>query len=447
MSLCRFVALGVALSWVGLASGQDPGLVVLVNENPQPVEFAVPENFFYEFAYDPARVALWADPGMQQPIPAGAISQVGSAKPGCERGLSQFASLQNCFTGPSGGVPPGCAGFNLQPDGGIDLQDYAAWRGRFIGPICEVVFLPVYVQGLTASTTLGDAVVTLLVGSLQKAPMTVHATQAVTVVSIGINPTTGPLGTPITITLQPAIAPIAFDSLSTATWSGVYKPMTGPPTAPFQILFNASQVRESGPGSALIVAGDGTFVNPPSFVTLDLPGSLEGSLTVNLGMSLARRNAFALTVPPAVWESITYLDTSISTGPPVLNGQPVALEIMVLSNDPNPFPDELVLLQSYWAHLAVVMRIVENATTIANSPQFIDVDLVTFNSSGVEIDRRLNVRLDRVPGNDGDPSNLVYQSDLTKPIVLVDVALDAANYPNVVLLHAEGSGNAQIVPH
>ena len=421
----------------------DPGLIVVIDEPPEAAEFGVPDGFLYQFDYDPARIALWGDIGMQVPIPPGTTFP---APPPCDVDLTDFAKLQNCFSGVGGGVAPGCGGFDGDADNDVDLDDYATFHATFVGPICNDVPVTVFVQGLTASSGLGDVMVTVLAAPNKKAEFIVQATQAVTVVSIDIAPTSGPLGTETVVTLQPAVPPIAFDSFSTAEWSGVFDPLSGPPSSPFAILYDATQVRESSSASAILVAGDGTPVNPPDFATFDFPGSLDGTLTLNLGLSLTRSSSFTPTVVTAVWESITYDDSSLSTGPPMLAGEPVELEILVLSNDPDPTPDEVVLLQSYSFHLAAVMRIAENPTTVANAPAFIEVDLVTFDIGGVEIDRRENVSLDLVTGDDGDPSNLVYHSDLAIPIVLVDVALNPVEYPNVMVLQAEGSGSAHIIP-
>lgn len=439
----------VPLVWVlasSVASGQDVGQAVVIGEAPVRVDFQVPEDSFYQFQYDPARITLWDSVDRQSTILPGAPAASGPAGVGCEVDLSDFASLQTCFSGTGGGVAAGCEAFDTNADNDVDLDDHAAFHGTFIGPVCNVVIVPVFVEGLLASTGLGDTVLTLLTRPATAKTYAVESIQTVTVVSIDISPTSGPLGTEVTITLQPATPPIVFDSSSTADWLGVFDPTLGPPSTQFGILYDETQLVESGAASSKFVIGDGTLVNAPNFETLDFPGSLDGSLTLNLGIALTRSSGFTPTVVPVVWESITYLDSSISTGPPVLNGEPSELPLMIVSGDPNPVPNEVVLVQSYWAHLAAVLRVAENPSTLAGAPSFVEVDLVTFDSLGVELDRRENVRLDRVTGNDGDPSNLVYQSDLTNPIVLVDVALDPANYPNVMVLQAEVSGHVQILP-
>ena|GEM_PF-3179214 len=444
------LAWAMALSAVGCPPG-DAGTVVVIGEEPTPLQFSIPALSQYKFAYDPARISLWDTVTMDNLIPPGTIfiapALAGDFEPDCDVDLKDFSEFQVCFTGSGGGPPaPGCDAFDFEPDTDVDLADFVVFESNISGPDCGTIPLTVFAEGLTASTSLCDVPVDVLTAPPGGGTFTLFDTAEVTVVSIDITPSSGPLGTEVSVTLDPAMAPIAFDSLSTAEWDGVFDPVAGPPSAPFTILYDAAQVHESSSASAVIVAGDGTTVNGPDSSTLDFPGTLDGVLTLNLDVSLARTFDFTPSVAPGVWESITYDDDSLSTGPPMLAGEPTDLEILLLSSDPDPTPDEVVLLQSYTFHLAAVMRVDENPTTVASAPGFIDVDLVTFTSGGVEVDRRENVRLDRVMGDDGDPDNLVYHSDLTKPIILVDVALDPGSYPNVVVLQAEVGGTANIVP-
>ncbi len=228
-----------------VAFGQDPGLIVVIGETPEPVEFRGPENSPYKFHYDPARITLWDSIDMQNPIPSGTVFQAGGAVPGCEVDLSDFASFQACFSGDGGGVAPACEGFDEDADNDVDLDDYATFHGMFIGPVCNVVFVPVFVEGLTASTGLGDVVITLLTDPDGDEVFAVEATEPATVVSIDITPTSGPVGTAITITLQPAVGPLAFDPLTMAEWSGVFQPIVGPSSDPFTTTYSSSQFRES----------------------------------------------------------------------------------------------------------------------------------------------------------------------------------------------------------
>lgn len=438
---------------VDLALGpSDPGLVVVVGEPPQPLEFTLPALSPYKFQYDDARITMWDSESMDNVIPPDTVFNAPTPAADVDGDgdvdLGDFALFGQCFGGPNLPPAPGCpVDADVDNDGDVDLADFALFGQQFTGAgVRATVAVTVFVEGLTASTALADTTITLLTDPDEDMTFTVEATQPVTVVSLDLTPTSGPLGTELTVTLQPAISPIAFDATTTAQWDGIYNPVLGSDSSPFSVAYNASQVRESEASTAIIVAGDGMSTNGPDSTDFTSPGTLDGVLTLNLGVTIARQFVFTPTVVPAVWESITYQDSSVSMGPPVLAGEPAEIEFMALATDPDPTPEETVMLQSYWAHHAAVMRIEENPSTSASAPSSISVDLVTFDMMGMEIDRLQNVTLDRVLGDDGDPAHLIYQSDLTRPIVFVDVALDPLNYPNVLLLQFEAGGTAEIVP-
>ena len=143
------------------------------------------------------------------------------------------------------------------------------------------------------------------------------------------------------------------------------------------------------------------------------------------------------------------MDNSISTGPPVLGLEPSNLEVMVISIEDNPdAQDEFVLLHAYGFHFAAVVEIEENGTAAANAPATLSVDLVSYDQAEMEFHRLSNLTLTKVI-NDGDPTKIVYTSDLAKPIILLDYPLDPMAFPNVYLLRmpAGGEGTAGIVPH
>jgi len=118
--------------------------------------------------------------------------------------------------------------------------------------------LTVYAEGLTASTTLCDVMVDLLTDPDQDTVFTSAGIRQLTSVSIDLTPTSGAIGVPISITMQPAIAPIIFDNSTTARWQGVYEPLVGPATGMFEIEYNPSQFRESSGSVAEIIIGNGT---------------------------------------------------------------------------------------------------------------------------------------------------------------------------------------------
>ncbi|HUU84878.1 MAG TPA: hypothetical protein VM243_15370 [Phycisphaerae bacterium] len=360
--------------------------------------------------------------------------------------LVDFARFQVLFSGATT-TSPECDSADLDDDADVDLGDFGIFQTVFgasqQGP---PVAITVFVEGLTVSTALGDAVITVLVDPDGDDVFEPEATQPITVAIIDLSPTSGPMGAEITVALQPALCPIAFDSTTTAEWTGVFDPLSGPPSPGFTTTYGADQVHESGVGSATLIAGDGTTPNPPDPTSVLLPGTFSGTLTFDFsGAMVGKVFGFTPTAAPAVFESIAYLDSSVSSGPPVLDGEPADLPIILFSILPDPVPQQSSLLVAYWAHLAIVARVDENPSTLAYGPASFDVDVVTYDETGAELDRRGEIQLTSVSGDDGDPDYITYHSDLSTPLILVDVAVDPLAYPDVILLRADAGGTSRIL--
>jgi len=450
---------GTQALWAGGASGHaqaqsdDPGLAVVVGEPPQPLTLSVPALSACKLTYDAGRISVW-DSVSKDNLLAPDTEFAGPSAGGdhdldCDVDVDDYIALQTCFTGAGGGPVAGpCQAFDLDADEDVDLDDYGLFHASVSGGgICSTTLLTVYVEGLSVSTGLGDVTVTLLADPDGDEVFTVEATHPVTVVSIDVQPTSGGLGTPLTITMQPAIAPLAFDATTTAQWEGVYQPLVGPPTDPFQIAYDADQFRESSAGQASIIVGSGTISDAPSVESLSSTGTMPGTVSLMLeGHTLQRSYAFAPETDAAVWENVFYPEGPGQPTPPVLDGEPDELNAWLLSLLPDPVPTEQMLLQANAFHVAAVLRLEENPITASDAPETVLVDLVSRDSNGLEIDRVQDLPLNRVTGDDGDPDHIVYHNDLTTPIVLVDVALNKPSYPSVVLLTVSVDGEAAIVP-
>lgn len=436
--------------------GEAPGIVVVVGGDLRPVTFSLPTSIDYQLSYDAARLALWLDPA--QTLPAPPLTTFQSPGQIVHGDLNGDALVDGAdfkiFVAVVLGVntdPIVIAQADFDESGVADVSDAPLFVDALLAPgSSQNTGVILYAEGLTASTDLCDTSVDLLTDPQGTGSFALADTAQVTVAELTISPQTGGLGTQVTITLTPAIAPLIFDANTTATWTGVFQPMVGTPSNSFQFQYDASQFNEQGPGQAIIVVGDGTVTNAPDLATVLGPGSIVGTVTVPLA-GLSVEGSFTFNPSPAgTWQEIDYLDSAISTGPPVLGSEPTTLEVMVLSIEDDPAnQSEFTLLHAYGFHYAAVVRIEENPTTIANAPTTLAVDLVTLDPAGVEVDRFANLTLTRVAGDDGDPANLVYHNDLTVPIILVDFPLNQAAFPNVILMEMPtgGSGLAMIVPN
>jgi hypothetical protein len=429
---------------------------VVVGGDLQPITFSLPTGIDYQLSYDAARLGLWFDPARTLPAPPLTTFQTpaqivhGDLTADARINGADIQTFADVLLGVNTD-PALIAQADFDDSGVASLSDMPLFVNALLaaGPFQNTVII-LYADGLTVSTNLCDAPVDLLTDPQGTGSFALADTAQLTVADLTINPQTGGLGTPVTITLTPAIAPLAFDANTIATWTGVFQPMVGAPSNPFQIQYDASQFREQGPSQAVIVVGDGTVTGAPDLATTLGPGSIVGMVTIQLaGFSVDGSFTFSPS-PAGMWQEIDYLDTSISEGPPVLGVEPDTLEVMVLSiEDDSADQAEFILLHAYGFHYAAVVKIDENPTTIADAPPTLAVDLVTLDPAGVEVDRFSNLTLTKVAGDDGDPAHLVYHNDLTMPIILVDFPLNQETFPNVILMEMPTGGNglAMIVPH
>ncbi|MHC4089353.1 MAG: hypothetical protein ACYSVY_03575 [Planctomycetota bacterium] len=366
----------------------------------------------------------------------------GDSEPDCDVDLDDFAFFQHCFTGSGGGPPgPGCGVFDFEPDTDVDISDFAVVQANLTGPVCGTVPFTVFVEGLTPSTDLGDVVIMLLTDPDGDDIFEVEATQDVTVLSIEISPSSGPLGTPLTLTMQPAISPIAFDTATTADWSGVFQPVVGPPSSPFTVTYSPSEFRESAPGTAVMILGEGDGLPPlpPEGVG---PGTLLGSIAIDLSAhELTRSLGFQVSTSAIDWSAVIYAQDAAGylDEPPTLDTLPRD-EIPIYKVPSGGAVPEFVEV-AFFYHTACVLHIDENAITMAEAPASFLVDLVTFDSTSVEVGRVEDVVLTLDP-DDGDPNFLTYHSDLATPIVFVEGTIDPGMFENLIILDAAEDGTA-----
>jgi len=448
------IALAVGLSILGCPPN-DPGTIVVVGGNLQPLQFSLPSGVSYRVNYNTGRLALWFDVGQTMPVTPNVTYQapvVFAHGDMNANGRIDGADIQlfvDVFTG-ANTDPDKVARADFDQNSVINSADTGLFVSALLsGAVVPPTTLTFYGQGLAASAALCDTPVDVFADPEGDGTFALAETRETTVVGLTLTPSSGPVGTPVTAIISPAITPLTFTTSTTAEWSGVFQPIVGSPSAAFQMQYDASQVREQSASQAILIVGDGTLVNAPDFTTTRAPGSLVGTLTISFGSNVVGKPFSFAPSPTGQWRKIDYLDDSISTGPPVLGMEPSNLEVMVISIEDNPnAQDEFVLLHAYGFHFAAVVEIEENATTAASSPATLSVDLVSYDPSDVEFHRLFNVTLTKVT-NDGDPTKIVYTSDLAKPIILVDYPLDPTAFPNVYLLRmpAGGNGTAGIVPH
>ena len=203
-------------------------------------------------------MALWTSSLRTTSIPSGAVftsgsgSVFGDANADGQVRLDDLVFIRNRL-----GTTD--AASDLNSNGSVDQNDLVLCRQALgSGPDRATV----YIEGLSPSTALCDVPIQLLTDPDQDGTFSLAETKGSTVVAISISPTSGGLGTPISVTIQPALAPLAFDSATTAKWFGAYAPSVGSPTDTFQVSYSRWEFHESSSSEAVVFIGEGTARMP-----------------------------------------------------------------------------------------------------------------------------------------------------------------------------------------
>jgi hypothetical protein len=313
----------------------------------------------------------------------------------------------------------------------------------------------------------------------------------------------------VTLVVTPQTPGYELRSTTTAQWVGVYDPPIGSNTAPFTVDYAGANIVIVDQWTARVLIGGGTISNAPNVENVMGGGSLVGTFTLttppvclgdadfnnvvnfndttivtaNWGMNYGPGNTgpgdanrdsvvnftdvttvlqyfgatcsntlvqgstnIALNDGSLEWRAIDYPDGYGGLAPPVI--APVVPSILIHRNsfyETPPAPPAAQLGGATDAHHAVRVRVADNSQSSAAAPATIKVDLITFNASGQVVDREAGLTLTKL-SNDGDPANIIYQSDLAKPIIILDQSVNQANYPQFTLLLGTTTGSVAIVP-
>lgn len=117
----------------------------------------------------------------------------------------------------------------------------------------------------------------LVVGSVLTS---VGASLALAQPTILATPTSGRLGTVISLEVSPHTPGYELTSETSASWTGVYQPPMGPASSGFSVAYPVNQVTVTGDWTAQIILGQGSFTNPPNPASLEGFGTLEGTISL-----------------------------------------------------------------------------------------------------------------------------------------------------------------------
>jgi hypothetical protein len=437
------------------AFGVDPGTVAVVGGDLAELCIPVVPGAEWTLQYDPAKISVWDSPSkttlLVPDAPVAGPPMFGDFDADGDVDKADLLDFMVRFTGPGpgGGSPPYDAA-DADTDGDVDYDDHAVFAanltdpGGFPSPPPPPANTEIYVEGLVASAALADATITILVDPDRDGVFTVQGTEDVTVVSLDVTPTTGGLGTPLTITLQPAIAPLAIDATTTAVWTGRFETIAGPQTPEFVVDYDAAQVRESSINLAVLVIGDGTVRPPCPAPPAVGSGSLIGSLELQLSAGVVHKDLSITLDAEGDFHQLDYPEdeSGLLPGAPVLGARFTQLVIAEINQD---HPDEMALETPNAFHSAFVLKIDENTHSSQDAPAQLIVTMESRDLSGVTIDSIFSITLSPIEP-DGDPDNLTYSSDVLRPIVFVDSIVNKSMYPGINILRAVEGGSIISLP-
>lgn len=433
--------------------GEEPGTIVVVGGDLRPITFSLPTGIEYQLSYDDARVALWFDLARTQPAPPlltfQAPAQIvhGDLTGDARINGADVQTFVDVVLG-NNTDPALIAQADFDESGTADLADTPLFVSALLaaGPFQNTVII-LYAEGLTAGTDLCDAPVDLLTDQQGTGTFALAATAQITVVSLTLSPSLGPIGTPLTLTVAPAVAPLVFDAVTTASWAGVYAPDIGPPSAVFTVSFDANQVREQTTATGVIVLGDGSPSVIPGPSGLVEPGSFDGDFTVDFQGTLVTKPVSIVATEPPFFARINYTDTSIMSGPPELGDEITETPVLLVNPDTMTPPSLEAVIAAGWAHLAPVLLVQENSITTPDAPATVLLKVVTFDANDVVVDQTAALTLTKVSDPDGDPDHIIYAGDLNTPIVLLDVMVDPLDFPGFeVVFMPSNAETVRVVP-
>lgn len=301
-----------------------------------------------------------------------------------------------------------------------------------------------YAQAESASAALNDIHVELWVDpSGQGAALEEVDSMSLTAVAIDVSPSTGPIGAPLTVTLAPAIPPLAFDCSTHAEWRGHFHPIVGTPGDEIAIVYSPDRFFESSPSTATIFVGDGrlaTGVSPNSLL-VQSSGSLVGTATVYVHGIGLRRTLSLLADPPSIRARELISDPN-DLSLPRQYGE-VMTEVGICRVVEPMDPDALT--GNLGHHFAIELCVPDAAQPPSSWPSNLTVSIATVDATGVVLDSVPGVTLYEAPDADWQGCH-VYHTPVDAPLIAVDSPVDKGLYPSLTILVAGTESDIVILP-
>lgn len=412
----------------------DPGTVVVVFGDPGVVTFDLPDGTPYQLDY-PFGVNVYFDR---------ALTDWALSPPSV-----YVAHNHGDFTGDHALDATDIPGFmsalidgpydsrgDFDTDGQVDLDDVAPFAEAVAnGYPAEGVVL--YVSPQSISETLGDRPIDLMTDPDEDQTFTPVETRPMTFIYVQ-SWSNQDLGTPIEFLIEPAIAPLAFDENTTAVWEG-YLALSAGNTPPLTMKFDANQVRVRTPDFGELLIGDGALDG-----AVPLLATLGTAYATAIGRTTLNFNGYVVKTPE--FQYILDVDDSFrfctllfdeydpDAYEPIYGQSTSQIRIVHIWDSGDPQLNEL-----RWYQVALEIPVVQNDETMNNSPSMIHVDVVTYDSSGQQVDTVTQVELTKVD-DDGDPYSINYRSATATPLIMVDAPVNHADYPDLLVLETRDGG-------
>lgn len=420
------------------ALGQPEGTIAVQGGDLALVTFSLPPNAQYQLDYPFGQAYAWFDSARANlAYPFGTTYTARSKGDLDGDGVLDGRDVQSFVTHLISGPYDARADFN--DDGVLDSSDAPGMIEALTDqhPANGVVL---HVEAVSPSSALGDAPINLL--TFVNGNWVVTQTRPMTLVQFQ-TPSYGGIGTPAEFYMTPAIAPLAFASGATATWSGIVLVSSGTPPS-IGATFAANQVHIRSAGNSAVITGDGML--SAHWSDQDVLNSftvIRGRMTFNLnGISIRTPEFDFYHAPPQFQFVGLEFDPHDPGGYPPTYGSPFNGVPTLSVYDPSD-PQ----LDTFWYYqVALQVGVEENADTVVAPPSILTVDLIAYDASGNRVDSVNNITLSRID-NDGDPYVISLRSDLVRPFIMVDAAVNKAPFPDLRILRVSADGYVVVRSH
>lgn len=416
--------------------------VVVVDGRTAPVAFVLASGTPYQLDYPngpSAPTRVWFDSAMTAPVVPFTTYTATSRGDFNADNILNGLDVEGFTDAILLGMPNPEADFDV--DGSVDVEDLLGFvEALVLGLPADGVIL--FVEGVNASVSLGDAAVDLYLDPDQDLTFTLSDSEPVTSFSITIQ-ANGQIGVPSFVSISPAIPPYVFDANTSAVWTGTLLTHFGS-HPPLTVRYNNSELHEQSSDTAAIILGQGNRSGEIQTALIPfMTGFSRGQLTLNFAGEKLTTPEFDVDHAGQQFRFNTLdFDPHDPGGVMPDYGESVdSMTVLHVTTPADPW------IENAWGyHIALEVPVDENADTLAYAPAKISVDLLSLDAVGQVQDSVMNLVLTRID-DDGDPAAINYRSDLLRPLIFIDTPVDEAPFTELHVIHVVAGGSITVLPN